>query len=677
MPRTSAALSTRLAALSAPEDQALREAEIFGALGDETPAAREVAIAWAARCLEPESLTPLVASPDNAVLRNAALAALIRQGPYAVSHVVAMLEDPDPDVVMFACQILGQIGAPEAGPPLMRLLQHDHVNVVQAVIEALGKLQARDAVPRLIEILGEDAWLQLAATDALGEIGDPLAVPVLVGLVPESFVAEAALEALRKVAAPVAAEKLLDLLGRPDTIELRAPLIRALAASLTDRLPLLGRLANRIEGDRSETGVWHYLAAVLQGEVVGPEALVAISSGDDRRSERGGGPTVQAAACIALAGDLESLHPWVVRWAADRDGVAWLRLLVRRFPRCLTRTSASLLQHPDPRVRQGALEVGTLTADDVSRVVGMLQEETAAIRAAACRALGTLGAVEAIPQLVERLEQSIGPERDAAAAALGRMPPADLELSLSPFLLPGTDEAVAIRAIRILEHSGCRAFDAEVQQVAQNGSPTLRRAALRVVAQMDGSRAEVILLRALADRDEGIQAEALDLLSHRPGGKTLQTLLALLATNDSLRYHVIRALGRLGAPEAAGPLETCYTNAPLHEKLEIVAAMGNLGSAGAADFLHKCLEEPQVEIRRLAAQGLADLAGPADATLFARLAEDPDWAIRNEAARALGRLQGPDRRPVLLALARDIEPVVARTALAALGGEPAAVSADP
>ena len=58
--------------------------------------------------------------------------------------------------------------------------------MVQAAIEALGRVRARDAVPRLIEILGEEPWLQLAATDALGEIGDPLAAPVLVGLVPKA-----------------------------------------------------------------------------------------------------------------------------------------------------------------------------------------------------------------------------------------------------------------------------------------------------------------------------------------------------------------------------------------------------------------------------------------------------------------------------------------------------------
>ena len=50
---------------------------------------------------------PLVAEEANAILRNSALAALERQGPYAVAAVERMLTESDADVAMFACQVLG------------------------------------------------------------------------------------------------------------------------------------------------------------------------------------------------------------------------------------------------------------------------------------------------------------------------------------------------------------------------------------------------------------------------------------------------------------------------------------------------------------------------------------------------------------------------------------------
>lgn len=675
MSRAASALGSRLAALGDPADQALREAEILAALEDETPGVRDVAIAWAARCLEPARLTPLVALPDNAILRNAALAALVRQGPYAVRHVEAMLEDPDPDVVMFACQVLGQIRASESGPALIRLLAHDRVNVVQAAVEALGRVRTREAVPRLIEILGEDPWLQLAATEALGEIRDPLAVPVMLGLVPESFVAEPALEALAKIADPEAAEQLLALLMREDTVELRAPLLRAIAASVRTGMHGLERFKHQLEAGGAGSRIAEYLAAVLQGDDPGAERRGLSDGGDDRRGSRGGSATVRAAAALALAADLEGLFPWIMRWAADRDGVPWLRELVLRFPGCLTKQRANLLAHPDPQVRQGVLEVAEFEAADAVSIIAMVRDDADGIRAAACRALGVLGAGIAVPCLFDRLVHGAGQERDAAAAALGRMPPQDLEPVLGPLVRSPDNESLVLRALRIIEHSGSRSFDNDVQQLAHAQSPVVRRGALRVVAQMEGSRAEVLLFRALADRDETIQTDALELLAKRPGGKTADTLLALLTTNDSLRYHVIRALGRLGAAQAAGPLETLYVAAPFHEKLEIISAIANLAGPGAVDFLRLCLDDPHIDVRRVAAQGLADLVGPADAGLLAGLAQDPDWAIRNEAARGLGRLRTPDQRAVLVNLARDLEPVVARTARIALGAEEPAEAA--
>jgi HEAT repeat protein len=194
----------------------------------------------------------------------------------------------------------------------------------------------------------------------------------------------------------------------------------------------------------------------------------------------------------------------------------------------------------------------------------------------------------------------------------------------------------------------------------------VRRAALRAAARYPGARAEVVLFRALADRNQPVQLEALELLVRRGGDRTAVTLMALLGAGDSLRYHVIRALGHLEAREAVGRLHRLYAPSPLHERLEIIAALTRIGGPELPDFLRGRLMESEPEVRRLAARGLADLAEPADAPLFRALARDPDWGIRNEAARGLGGR--PDSRDTLLTLVRDVEPVVARTARQSLDG---------
>ena len=143
-------------------------------------------------------------------------------------------------------------------------------------------------------------------------------------------------------------------------------------------------------------------------------------------------------------------------------------------------------------------------------------------------------------------------------------------------------------------------------------------------------------------------------------------LVALLGTADSLRFHIIRALGYCRAAAAAPKLRSVFNECGPHEQLQIAAALIRIAPPWIGDFLRERLGDAEVEMRRVAAQGFADLADERELAVLLPLAEDADWGIRNEVARGLGRLAKPATRHVLLALARDVEPVVAATARASL-----------
>src|SRR5688572_12867496 len=199
----------RLAALDGLAEGPERERAVLAGLEDPSAVVREKAIRLAARYIEPQVLSELVADEANAIRRNAAISALERQGPYAVPHLRTLLARPEADVVMFALQMLSRIGDPLAVHGVVPLLRHSNPNVAQSAIEALGQLRHREAVPTLIELLQGDLWLQVAAIDALGAIGDPVAVAPLLGLIPDSVVAEPAILALQQIAAPESLEPLL------------------------------------------------------------------------------------------------------------------------------------------------------------------------------------------------------------------------------------------------------------------------------------------------------------------------------------------------------------------------------------------------------------------------------------------------------------------------------------
>ena len=671
MPASPAELAARLAALVRPGDQGKRDALILESLGDGSPAVREIAVAWAARCLAPTALVPLIADEADSVRRNAALAALERQGPFALPAVAELTASADTDVAMFACLVLGSLGTRAAGPALLRAVARPEVNVVQAAAEALGRLRLPEAVPPLSRLLASEPWLQLAAADALGAIGDPAAVKPLLALIPDSFVSIPALEALRRIGSAEALPVLIPLLLDPARADLRAPLVRAIAGMLprSSSSELLSAAAESIEADHATSGLWQFLADRLSGLDDDPELVGNVSGAvDDRSQARGGSTIMRAAGAVVLAAGIRSLLFLLLRRVADPDYAAWIIPAARQFSSPGVETVIlAHLRHPDPEVRAGAIRVLAPSVIGLERLLPLLGDQESGVRLAAIDALGELGDPAAAVALAPILEGDSALEIAASIRALSSLPAGSLIAPLRSRLADGTAEAVVLPALAVLGRIHVEPCDARILELAASSTGALRRAALRAVAPIPGAAAEVVLLRALADRDAAQQIEALELLVERGGERVLVTLVALLGVADSLRYHVIRALGRLGLPGGAGPLEALFVSAPLHEQLEILASLGRLGHSGSRSFLAERVESSHAEIRRAAAPGFAALAKPEDLPLLQQMANSPDWLLREEAARALGRLALPAGRQPLLDLARDLEPEVARAARAALG----------
>ena len=662
----SAAAADRLARLvsaTAPE----REALILAAFEDEAASVREQAIRLATRYVEPQTLGTLVADGANAARRNGALAALERQGPYAVPYLVELLRSPDPELVMFALQILARVGDPKAPGGILPLLRHADPNVAQAAVEALGRLRSADAVPALLELLRGNLWLQLAAVNALGEVGDPAAAGPLLALVPDSFVAEQAVRSLQRLAAPESLDPLLDLLIRVHERPLRDAILEAVGVVLDlhpDPAAAGARFVSEAERDRGPDGVAAFLGELLRTVEAEAECRREMlgSAAEGAAVEREA--LAQAAVAVILTGRLRSLYPLVLRRAGEPDA-EWIETQWRRHARLGGAEGAALLGHRDARVRQGILTAGVFEPEDVPNVLARLEDEDPRARAAACRALGRLGDGRVAQALVQRLRDGGAEERAEAAAALGRLPVEALQ-PLCACLDPRAGDDIVVAALDAVRLAEAGAFEADVLALARTPSPAIRVAALRAAAALPGARTEVALFRALGDRDERVQIEVLELLVERGGNKTGATLIALLSAADSLRFRVIRALGRLRVTEAAAKLEALYAEAPLHERVEILRALTAIAPVGVTDLLRVRLQAPEAEIRHVAAFGLAQVAGPEDVPTLVAMAGDDDWAMRNEAARGLGRLGLPESRPTLLTLVRDVEPMVARTARGAL-----------
>ncbi len=622
------------------------DAEIVAALQEPQPALRERAIALAARHLAPETLGRFVGDDENAVLRNAALSALERQGPYAVPHLVSLSRGENPEVAMFAVQILSRIKDPGSAQALLPLLEHPDSNIAQAAIEALGALRAREAVPGLIRLLDADLWLQFAAVAALGEIGDPRAVQPLLETISNEMLAEPAVDALARIGSPDALPRLLSLLADQDRLPLRDGVLKACAAILDAHgapPSVFTRFRRKLDEERREPGVLDYLGALLSSDEV---ALA------------------RAAATVALCAQLEKLYRQVVQRALspDAEEARWTAALCRKHERTVREALPHLLRDPDARVRRGALMCAPADPAAVLLLTPRMQDADPGVRAAACHALGRCRDVAAIPALVEHFGRGSPPESVAAAEALGSMPGQSL-VALAPYL---ERQEKVLPALEILEAARSPLFPDKILELLDAAQAPVRRAALRVLVHHDEVDAEERLVGKLQDPDESVRIEAVELLVRNGSTRAVPALASLLGVSDDLRYHAIRALGRLRAEVAAPELERLFPRATGHERLEIVAALIRIGAGGLLSFLKERLADSEPEVRRVAADGIARVAPAAELPLLVQLAQDADWSIRNHAGWGLGRLALPHGRDALLALVRDTEPVVARTARAAL-----------
>ncbi len=643
------AVKQRLAAADAmPEAE--RTGLILATLEDEAPTVREQAIRYAARYLEPARLVHLVANHERALLRNSAIAALERQGPYAVPPLVDVLGGTaDAELAMFTLQVLTRIGDPSSSAAVLPFVRHEDQNVAQAAIEALGAFRAAEAVPDLLAMMAGNLWLQLAAVNALGEIGDARAAGPLLALVPDSLLAIPAIQALGKLPAAAVAEPLAQLL-----CDLREP---------ASREAVLTALAQVVARDPGNVSLAPALAAVDGGsdeptlermlrEATGPGAPAAARRG---------------AALLAVAVPIPTLWPAALLALHELGEVPSIHSLLHAQRRRLRAQAESTLRHPSPLVRGLLLEHAAPDVATDRRLIQALQDTDTGVRAAACRALASRHCGEAVPRLVELLKAGSDAERDAAALALAHLE-ADILAPLAACLGPSAEPELMVQALGILEQAGGQPIIERVIELAAHASSPVRRAALRVLAGLPDRRVEPVLLKALGDVDPAVPAEALELLVQRGGDRAVSSLIGLLSLTDSLRFRVIRALGRLRVARAATKLESLYPACALHEQLEIIGALVLIDAPGVRAFLHARFAEPELEVRRAAARGLAALAGAGDLSHLSAMAGDSDWNVRNEAARGLARLPLDDTRPLLLTLARDVESVVSATAREALGG---------
>ena len=105
---------------------------------------------------------------EDAPVRNIAMELLRNLGAENIEALFQLLHDDDPDMRIFASDILGSTASILAVPHLCNALLHDpEVNVRYQAAVSLGSLGFQEAAPSLNSALGDEEWVQFSVIEAL------------------------------------------------------------------------------------------------------------------------------------------------------------------------------------------------------------------------------------------------------------------------------------------------------------------------------------------------------------------------------------------------------------------------------------------------------------------------------------------------------------------------------
>ncbi len=661
---------------------------LLRALGDDDWRVRKEA-ASLAPSLQPreELIAALLAALEDTVnigLRNAAVEALIKIGPDAVSTVIGALAHLDADARKLAVEVLGGASDPRAVEAVVRELDDEDANVRVAAAEALagaalaGEPSRALATEALVTSLAtNDTFVKIAALESLSRLDARLPWKV--------FEPHATDPLLRRYSIAAASG------SREDDA------VRALARATGDESSTVAREAFVALGDMvaSDPGDEALLACVREAlaevDAAGERARRAAGDWDDPRKRGGalvllglrgapgdvlrlvealGDEDVGERAELALrlvgsdairpllsaAGDKPPLRAAALRLAAslvERARDSGERATGAAPPAHLVQVRAALrraLDDASPEVLTCALDALSELGDarDLKTVSALTSHLDDRVEVAAANAVAALAARH--PTAAQTLLRGARKQRDPlvlVCVLLGAMAPShklrEDDVRVLELALAHDNPRVRRAAIEALSHSRRSTAAEAVAFALSDEEQEVRLAAVRALGRL-GCTDPLVRLAAAAGADPVVLAAALRVLGEVDADLAVDTAGPLVRDpGAAVACAAVEVLGRLApACSARGTVacERAMLTALEHPDTQVVKlALSLLGARPLQDAFSRvagCLDHRSWEVRRAAAERLGRERTPgAEALLRARYGRETDPVVRDVIAQAL------------------------------------------
>lgn len=601
-------------------------------LGDRDWRVRKTAVdSVVSRADEPclAGLVEALADEENAGRRNSATEAMVRVGLRATAHLLRELRrSEDVDVRLAIVNLLGEIRSEDAFGELVELVGREpDVNVLSSVVSSLGRYRRVEAVPALLALLArEDPWLRYHVVEALGEIGEPEALPSIVALWSEPSLRKPILDAVGSIADVGTIGFLMSVSlegNRPNLNALRA-LIRIYDADKP-----------RLIRDREREVIRRKFADEFPSGKL--SMLVDQARQTPKREVRD--------FLVRILGwsRSPSILPDLVRFLENPDSVdAASEALVAYGPEAAGEL-VRLFSSEEEDVLLSAVRVATFLATPsmLGPLTGLLEHESPIVRRSAIDALGQAGDPRGADYLLTSLDDTDPGVQTAAVEALSRLlnsaaGTAEGPLSHLRRLLKAESRSVRLGALSVYANLRAEGATGELIVAAKDADPVIRRRAVTLMGRFQDEGFGDALVHALADEDTAVRLAAIDSLDRVRPAEGVRPLLFALEDEDLwIRSAAARVIGSYGAKESIPSLLKHLSRDLPPMKIACLEGLGALGDPEVAGEVIRWIEDEDIEIAKTALGALAKIPGE---PVFRRLLEaldSPDWRLRASAVAAL------------------------------------------
>ena len=651
------------ARLQGLRDLAAREQDegldlIFKAFGDESWRVRKQAIdLFLSMPVSREMVNEVIEllhAEENAGLRNAAVEILTRMGRCTVPMLIEHARCPDHDVRKFIIDVLGDIAAPEAVPVLTVGLEDTDSNVRAAAAENLGKLRSREAVPALLKAMKlPDLLLQFTILDALSRIAEPLPLAELLSYKDEKL--------LRKA--------LIDCLGKAGDASAVPELVKALTDPMRN-VRESACLAMVEIYNRHPAEIRKALAECEKG----PVAATIYGYLDDEFNDTLRRASIKILGWLAAEDAVEQLLRLLDFETLQQTALDALVDIGRAHPQALldTWTGVSGTRRAYLAYIFGESEC----AAALPLLSEALQDEDIQVVRMAVHALGSIGAVDTLPGMVDCLQSADSEVRTAATQALtslGEKFPDDTFSVLQPLLnhADAVQRELAVVVLRELDHPDV--LNA-LALALKDSAAEVRRAAVKVFERHDVAEHISTLLLALTDEDAEVRMTVVDVLANCNDESVLDGLQLAMQDEDIwVRSAAVRGLGKIAGERSRSLVEQALSDPVGLVCIAALETLANMSGAAAVPQMISALGHNDEEVVT-AAINLLTSHGADDwvRTHAEKLINHSFWVVRAQIVRSAAEALGVEARPLLeRRLDIETEEVVRQQLVDTLAGLPA------